>query len=129
MRHKLQKGYIALITVLIVMAVVLATTSTIALLAIGEAQSGFALFQGENTLQFVEGCTEDALLKIRANPALSGTFFITRPEGTCSVTVVSVIGVRWTVTVTTQDTKYRRSIQIIFDRNPTGITLVSWREV
>lgn len=129
MNFSFQKGYIALITVLIVMAVVLTATSTLALLAIGEAQSGFALFQGENTLQFVEGCTEDALLKIRANSSLSGTFLITRPEGTCSVTIASVVGARWVVTITTQDTKYVRSIQIVFDRNPTGISLVSWKEI
>jgi type II secretory pathway pseudopilin PulG len=83
----------------------------------------------ESTLDFVEGCTEDTLSKIRADSTLSGTFTITRPEGTCSVTVVSTVGVTWTVNVTTQDTVYNRTIQVIFNRNPTGITLTSWKEV
>lgn len=128
-----EKGYIALITVLIVMAVVTATASTVALLSIGEGQSGFALFKGEDTLTFVEGCTEDALLKARADASFGepvGTpITITRPEGNCSVTVVSKVGNTWTVDVTTQATTYKRTIQVIFDRLPTGITLTSWKEI
>ena len=125
----MQKGYIATLTVLIIMAVVMATATTVTYLSIGEAQSGFALFKGEDILTFVEGCAEDGLLKIRANPGLSGTFTIGRPEGTCSVTVVSKVGNTWTVDVTTQATTYKRTIQVIFDRLPTGITLTSWKEV
>lgn len=124
-----QNGYIAILAVLIILAVVVGTTTTVALLSVGEAQSGFALFKGEDTLQFVEGCTEDALLKIRSDAGLTGTFTITRPEGTCAVTIVSKVGVRWTVQTTTQNTTYKRTIETVFDRNPTGITLVSWKEI
>lgn len=123
-----QKGYIALLTTIIIMAVVLTTASTVALLSIGEAQSSFALFKGDDTLQFVEGCSEDALLKIRSNPSLSGTFTIGRPEGQCVITVVNKTGVQWTVDVSTQDTRYKRTVRLIFDRNPTGIILTSWLE-
>lgn len=127
----MEKGYIAITTVLIVMSVALATASTVALFAIGEAQSGLALFKGEDTLSFVEGCTEDALLKIRTNPSLSGTFTIGRSpgEGTCSVTIVSKVIDTWTVDVTTQATLYRKTIRVIFDRLPSGITLTSWKEI
>lgn len=129
----MQKGYIALITVLIVMAVVVVSASTVAYLAIGEAQSGFALFKGEDALNFVEGCTEDALYKTRANSSFGepvGTpIVLTRPEGTCLVTVVSKVGNTWTVDVTRQATKYKRTIRAVFDRLPTGITLTSWKEI
>lgn len=126
----MQKGYIALITVLIVMAVVLTTASTVALLAIGEGQSGFSLFKGEDTLTFVEGCVEDAMLKIRANASYNGTS-ITRPEGTCTITYNVGGGgpTNWDITVSTTATTYKRSIGVVFTRNPTGITLISWKEV
>ncbi|MBI4079054.1 MAG: hypothetical protein HY429_02035 [Candidatus Levybacteria bacterium] len=123
-----QKGYIALLTTIIIMAVVLTTAATVALLSIGEAQSSFALFKGEDTLQFVEGCVEDTMLKIRSDPSLAGTFTIGRPEGQCSVAIVNKTGVQWTVDVTTQDTRYKRTVRIVFNRNPTGITLTSWQE-
>jgi len=123
-----QRGYIALLTVLIVMSVVLTTVSTVALFAIGEAQSGLALFKGEDTLTFVEGCTEDYMLKIRAQGAGFVAGNITRPEGTCTITVNSG-DPSWNITVSTTATTYKRSIRAIFTRNPTGITLTSWKEV
>src|SRR5579859_5860305 len=77
---KRENGYIAILTVLIISAVVLAIATTVSLLAIGEAQSGLSLFKGEDTLTFIEGCMEDALLKTRnSNGYAGGT--ITRPEG------------------------------------------------
>ena len=127
----MQKGYIALITVLIVMAVVLTTASTVALLAIGEAQSGFSLFKGDEVLSFVDGCAEDAMLKARADPNYNGGI-ITRPEGSCAITIVSKVGspiVTWTIRATTEATLYKRAVEIVFNRAPTGITLTSYKEI
>lgn len=124
-------GYVAISIVLILTVVLLGIMTTVAQLGIGEGQVSLALSKGENTLNFVEGCTEDALLKIRANPSLSGTFTIGRPpgEGTCSVTVVSKLVNTWIVDVTTQATAYKRTIRVVFDRLSTGITLTSWKEI
>ena len=109
----MERGYIALITVLIVMAVVLTTASTVAFLGIGEGQSGFAIFKGEETLALVEGCAEDAMLKSRVNPAYGepiGTpVTVTLPEGSCTITVISKTGsgtITWTMRVTTVSTIY-----------------------
>lgn len=125
----IQKGYIAIMTVLILSVVLLAAASTVALLAIGEAQSAFALFKGEDSLQFVEGCTDDALLKARSDINYNGGN-ITRPEGTCVITSpITKAGNEWTMTVSTNDTKYRRTVQVVFNRLSTGITLISWREI
>ncbi|MEK7517297.1 MAG: hypothetical protein AAB583_02015 [Patescibacteria group bacterium] len=124
----MQKGYIALITVLIVMSVVLTTASTVALLAIGEAQSGFSLFKGEDTLTFVEGCVEDGLLKSRADASYSGGTIERPEEGSCSI-AISKVSIPWTMTVTTSITTYKRTIEIKYTRNPTGITLSSWKEI
>ena len=125
----MQRGYIATLTVLIIMAVILTISTTTTYLSIGEAQSGLALFRGESTLAFVEGCVEDALLKIRSNPALSGTFTIGRPEGTCEVTINLKQDIKWTITVTAQDIDYKRNIQVEFERHPTEVILKSWKEI
>jgi|SRR3989344_4925549 len=125
-----ESGYIAISIMLILTAVVLGIIVTVAQLGIGEGQVSLALSKGEDTLSFVEGCAEDALLKIRADPSLSGTFTIGRPpgEGTCSITIVSKLVNTWTVDVTTQATAYKRTVRVILDRLPTGITLTSWKE-
>ena len=124
----MQKGYVATITVLIIMAVVIATAATVTYLSIGEAQSGFSLFKGEDTLTFVEGCVEDYLLKIRSQGASFTASNITRPEGTCTI-VVNSGNPNWDITVSTNVTTYKRSIRVVFTRNATGITLTSWKEI
>lgn len=124
----MQKGYIATLTVLIVMAVVMATATTVTYLSIGEAQSGFALFKGEDTLAFVEGCVEDGLLKSRADASYSGGPIERPEEGSCSI-VISKASIPWTMTVTTSITTYKRTIEVKYTRNPTGIVLSSWKEI
>lgn len=123
-----QLGYIALSVVLILIAVILAIATTVALLSIGESQSGLALFKGEDTLTFVEGCVEDYMLKIRSQGGSFVASNITRPEGTCTITVTTG-DPNWNITVSTLATAYKRQIQVIFVRNSTGITLTSWKEI
>lgn len=125
--QKGEKGYIALMTVLIISAVSLALGTTVALLSIGETQSSFALYQGEKTLNLVEGCMEDALLRVQKSSSYSGGT-ITQPEGTCAITV-NKSGNDWTVQATnTTSTQYKRTIEIQFTRTGT-ITLTSWKEI
>ncbi len=122
-----QRGYVAILTVLILSAVVVGTMSTAALLSIGEARSGLALSDGEETLQFVEGCVDEALLRSRADPNYNGST-ITVPEGSCLVTI-SKISVPWTMTVNNTTTAYQRKIQVQYTRGATGITISSWKEL
>lgn len=121
-----QSGYIALMTVIIISAVALALATTVALLALGEAESSFALSQGEGTLQFVDGCMEDALQNIWNNASYTGGN-ITRPEGTCVITV-SQAGSTYTVTATNSSTQYQRTEQAVVNRGTT-LTIQSWKEL
>src|ERR1700730_8548477 len=90
-----EDGYVALATVILLSAVIILITTATSLLAIGEAQSSLALFNGENTLTFVEGCMEDALLKSQASATYAGGTII-RPEGICTITVTKN-GATWTI--------------------------------
>lgn len=122
-----KKGYIAISTVLIVSIVVLAISASVAMLSINSAQSSFSLDKGEETLGFVEGCAEDGLAKSQATIGYMGGT-ITRPEGTCQISL-SKDSTMWTMTVSTADTKYKKTLLVIFERTPTKITLVSWQEI
>lgn len=125
--HKVkQKGYVALVIVLTISVVALTTATTIALLGIGEAQSSLALSKGEDVLQFVEGCMEDALLKAKNDVTYIGGN-ITRPEGTCTVTV-SKNGNNWTLTASTTATAYKRTVQAQITRTG-NIAINNWREL
>lgn len=124
---KSRKGYIATSTVLVLMVVVLSIITTVSLLGIGEAQVSQALTKGEETLSFVEGCVEDALLNSQASASYAGGN-ITRPEGTCAITVDSKVGNDWTITISTTATDYKRTIRVIFNRGST-IAITSWQEI
>ena len=122
-----QKGFVAVSVVLIIISVILSVGTTVALLSIGEAQSSLVLYKGEDNLNLVEGCVEDVILKVRSNSSLgSGT--VSRPEGICTYTV-NAGNPNWDITVTSQSTAYQRRIRVQFTRNPTGITLTSWKEI
>src|SRR5258708_33571689 len=103
------RGFVVISIVILLMAVVTAVSLTVALLSVGEAQSRFTLTQGENTLSFVEVCTEDALLKARASSTYTGGN-ITRPgsERTCTG-AGSKTGGGWGPKGKTKTTKYVRS--------------------
>ncbi|HWY79469.1 MAG TPA: hypothetical protein VNW29_03865 [Candidatus Sulfotelmatobacter sp.] len=122
-----QNGFIAISMVILLVALVIAISTTVALLAVGEAESALTLTNGESTLSFVEGCTEDALLKARANTSYAGGN-ITRPEGTCTVTI-SKAGSIWTLTVSTTATVYVRTIQVVITQDGYGDTISSWSEI
>lgn len=126
------RGFVAISTVLILGSVVVGIATTVSLLSIGEAQSGLALYKGEDSLNFVEGCAEDALLKSRsdANFPTPNPITFSRPEGTCNINV-NKTATPWVMTVTNNDSAamYRRTIEVRYTRNPTGITLTSWKEI
>src|SRR3990172_3726245 len=94
------KGVVAISTVLILGVVLSFVTLTLTSLSIGEAQSAFGLFRGEDTLQFGEGCAEDYMLKIRTQGSGFTAGNITRPEGTGS-SVVNAGDPNWNITVST----------------------------
>ena len=123
---KNMQGFIALSSVLIISAVVLAVTATVSLLGIGEGQSGLSIYSGEKSYVITEGCMEDALLKTKQSATYAGGT-ITRPEGTCVISV-SKVGNIWTLTATTQNTAYNRTIEVVCNRSG-SLTLLSWKEI
>lgn len=123
--HK-QKGFIAIVSVLVISAAVLAIAVTVSTLSIGQEQSSYSLTKGEETLSFIEGCAEDALLKLRASPSYSGGNII-RPEGNCTVSVYQA-GNIYTLNVSTLSTNYKRTVQIVANRG-SQVTITSWKEI
>jgi hypothetical protein len=113
-------------TVLIISFVVLAASINLSLLGIGEGQASLSLAKGAETWSFVDGCAEDALLKLRNNASYAGGN-VTRPEGTCTVSV-SQAGSVYTLTVSTNATLYKRTVEIVANRGG-NITITSWKEI
>ena len=121
------RGFVAISVVLILITIVMVISSTITLLSIGEAQSGLSLFQGEDNLDLTEGCVADYLLKIRSNSSFSGGN-VTRPEGTCTITISSG-NPNWDMTVSSTQLNFQRKIRVTFTQTNKGLILTKWQEI
>ena len=118
----MKTGFVAISIVLIMSVVLVGIILTTALLGIGEAQTGLAHANGEIELNLVEGCMEQALIKIWNSASYSGETL-----GSCIITVNNVSGT-YTVTVTSSNTAFRRTVQTTLTRT-SQINLLSWTEI
>lgn len=124
-----QKGFIALLTVIALLAFSLSLTVAVTYLSINESQSGLALSRGASALSITEGCAEDALLLSSRDENYTGGEYASL-GGTCTVGVSKDVAV-WTVDVSGTKDNFMRSVRIIFEYvpGPPGvITLQSWLE-
>ncbi|MDR3547047.1 MAG: hypothetical protein P4M11_02010 [Candidatus Pacebacteria bacterium] len=120
-------GYVAILVVLMIVAAGALLATTMSLIGAGGIQSSNSLTQGDRSLGFTEGCAEDALLKISASANYAGGT-VTRPEGTCIISISTSTNV-YTVIVGTAATDYVRTIKIVGTRGATNFTILSWSEV
>jgi len=125
--HHSEKGVVAILVVLMIAAAGILLATTMSFWGIGGAQSSVSLTQGEQTLDFVEGCAEDAMLNVWTNASYAGGN-ITRPEGTCTVAVSTSTNI-YTLTVGTTATGYARKITVVVTRGPANLVLSSWQEI
>lgn len=126
-QHKTKKGYIALASILVIAAVVLVINVSVALLSINEVQASLSGQRNEASLNFVETCIEDALMRLNRLNTIPTT--ITIPAvGTCSITIDSQVGSVWTFTTTGTLNGYTKRVQVQATRSGT-ITINSWKEL
>src|SRR3989344_8050917 len=124
-----QRGYIVLITVLVIGAVGVAIAIAVLWLGLGSSKSSFALEQSNHAKALANACAEEALQQIRDSTPFSGTGNLTLGQGTCTYTVTKLTGQNRIATASaTVNTIVRRVKVIIDDINP-DINVTSWQEV
>ena len=122
----MKTGYVALISVLIIGAVLVLIGTSVTLLAVSESQMALAEEKKEYAIHFVESCAEDTLRRLNDFNTLP-TSVIT-PYGTCTVTTDAHSGNNWTFTVSGSQDSYTKNIQIQAARAG-STTITSWNEV
>lgn len=123
---KNQTGYIAITSVLVIAAIVLIIGTSVLLLAVNDIQSALSNKKSNESLDLVESCVEDALLRLNEDNSIPAT--ITLPDGSCSVTINSQVGTLWTFTVSGTFISHAKSIQVVADRTNT-VTVNSWTQL
>jgi hypothetical protein len=126
---KTKRGFVAILTVIALLAFSASLMYATAYLSIDQSQAGLLVSQGEAALQLTNGCAEEALLNAKNDETYEGgTLEIL--GGTCEVTIEKE-DVTWILTVTGEKAGYERTLVITLERtagDPGTLTLVSWLE-
>lgn len=122
-------GFIAMLTVITLLAFSLSLTIAVMYLSIGGSQSALALSRGAEALSLTEGCVEDALLQAKRDETYAGGDY-TYLDGSCR-TDVSLNGTTWTLDISGTKNNFTRSVEIVFEYvlgAPNTLVLTSWLE-
>ncbi len=127
---KTQKGYIALISILIVSGVTLLIAISTSLFGISESDMGLQKSQSSETFYLASLCAEDALMKLKNDLKYPGNETLIIGEGSCTILKLKGGGnydrvIKTTGTIYNQTRKIRIEITQV---NP-KMEINSWQEV
>ena len=128
--QKNQKGYIALISILIISGVTLLVAISANLLGISEADMGLQKNQSSRSFYLAVLCAEDALMKLRDNLEYPGNEVLVIGDGTCNILPVEGSGNQNRVIKTTGTIfNQTRKIKIQINKVNPKMRINSWQEV
>lgn len=130
MKTSNRPGYIFLISVLVVGAIAIATTSSLILLGISAEQSGQAVVYANQARELSETCAERALRSLRADSSYTGNESFTLTGGTCQINTIAGSGNanRYLCTQGTSGQSVRK-LQITIAQVLPTTRIDTWKEV
>ena len=126
---KTDRGYMTLISVLIVGAVGVAVAVSLVLLGLSSSRASFSLEQSNQTKALANACAEEALQQIRDLTSFSGTDSLTLGQGSCTYTVTTGSGENRTIEASGNVDTIARRVKITIDQINPNINITSWQEV
>ena len=126
---KKNKGYITLISVLVVGAVSTAAALSLLLLGLGASRTSFAVEQSQQAKSLANACAEEGLQQIRSSSSFTGSGNLTLGQGSCAYVVTSQGGNNRTITGTGTVGTVIRKVKVIINAISPQIGVVSWQEV
>ncbi len=128
--QEINKGYIALISVMLMSALGLAIMISVIASGVDASRTDFSLQQSGGARSMASACAEEALQKILETSTTTGTGNLSIASGTCSyiitstssgqTLIISATGLLGTVT---------SKIKVVTATTTPGISLSSWEEV
>lgn len=120
------QGAAVLILILIIAAIGLMLSLSLGLRAISENQIGLYLSQSSRIFINMDGCAEEALIRLNRNNAYIGETLILN-NTSCVISIVSSGDVR-TINITASQTDYAKKLRINVILSPV-FTVTSWQEL
>jgi hypothetical protein len=123
------RGYIALLSVIVLGVIGVSVMLSIILAGISASKTNIALEQGSEARTMASSCTEEALQKVLETATTSAKGSLSIGSSTCSYTITSQNGQNITINASgTMGTLTSKVIAIIATTTP-SIILSSWQEV
>lgn len=127
--NKNQRGFITLISVLVVGAVGVTMVLSLIMLGLGSSRTSFAVEQSNQAKSLANACAEEALQQIRDATPFTGSENLALGQGTCSYAVASQGGQNRIITASGTVGTIIRKVKIIINKINPAIQVVSWQEV
>jgi hypothetical protein len=125
-----QRGYVLLLSVIVVGIVSGSIASTILLFGIGQNRSSLAIQEGANARFLADSCAQEVLEQLIQDDTYAGSEILDFDNGTCTVAAVSGSGQsNRTVQVTGVSGSSTKRVQVIVTTVGPPMVISSWQEV
>ena len=128
-RNFLRRGYIALLSVIVIGAIGTAVMLSVLLFGLSTSRTDFAVQQSGSAKVIASSCGEEALQRILETGITSGSGNLTIASGTCSYTITSISGSNITVKAVGTLGTIISKVKIVIATTTPSIILSSWQEV
>ena len=128
-QQEARKGYIALISVILISAIGLSIMLSVIATGIDASKTDFSLQQSGGARSMASSCAEEALEKILETSTTSSNGALTIASGTCVYLITSTNGQNITINSTGFLGTVTSKIQVVIASTSPSITLSSWEEV
>jgi len=127
---KNQTGFIAFTSLIVIAAVALAISTSVALMGIDSAKGSLSLSKSQETSAIAKSCLEEALVRLRDDTNYSGGN-LSVGNGSCTVTVSGTGADRTITSVGTiaGPPTYIKTIQVVIKKAGGSINVLSWQEL
>ena len=123
-------GYFLLISIILIGAIAASILSSLFMLGISAGQLVTSVAQSKQAFGIVQGCAEEALLKLHNDPTYSGNESFVIGGGTCDVLTVGGIGNNnRSLCLEGVNGDTVRRIEIVINQVLPKTTIYSWQEV
>lgn len=124
-----EQGYIALISVIIISALIVMIASSANLISISESSMGLKERQSWEAFYLATACAEEALMSLKQGLNYSGNETLTFTNGECAILPVEGIGNQnRTIKVSGSVFGFIRKIKIEINRVRPEVDIESWEE-
>lgn len=128
-RYYEQRGYVALMAVLIIGAVALAISLVLLTTGADSQRTSLVAQQSKQARSLAVACAEEALQVVHDNIAYTGTSNLSLGQGSCTYTVTVTAATTRTIVVSGTVGNVVRKIQAYVTIGSSSISVTSWQEV